>query len=91
VNATSIGMGETHPDATAAPFPVELISKGQVVADLVMHPVETPLLRAATARGAQAVDGVGMLVHQAAIAFRHWTGVDPPVEVMHAAARSRLS
>jgi shikimate dehydrogenase len=55
-----------------------------------VHPVETPFLRAAAARGATAIDGVGMLVHQAAIAFELWTGVAPPVPHMLAAARSSL-
>ena len=48
----------------------------------------TALLEAAVARGAQAVDGLGMLVHQGALAFRMWTGCDPPIDVMRAAVRS---
>ena len=48
----------------------------------------TPLLEAAAARGAAAVDGLGMLVHQAALAFQLWTGHEPPLDVMRAAARS---
>ena len=67
-----------------------LLGAGQVVADLVYHPVRTPLLAAAERRGARAVDGVGMLVHQAGHAFRAWTGQDPPLEVMETAARDAL-
>ncbi len=92
VNATSIGMaGEPgSPPNTAVPFDPALIRAGQTIADLVVHPVQTELLREAAARGAIAVDGVGMLVQQAAIAFGHWTGIVPPIEVMNAAARARL-
>ena len=50
---------------------------GQVVSDLVYHPLETPLLRAARAAGAQTVDGLGMLVHQAALQQQLWLGHPP--------------
>jgi len=53
--------------------------------------VDTPWLLAARDRGALGIDGVGMLVHQAAHAFRHWTGTDAPVDVMAAAARAHLA
>lgn len=87
VNATPIGMGG---DAGLA-VPSERLGPGQVVADLVYDPIETPLLHAARERGAMPVNGVGMLVHQAAHAFRLWTGEDPPVEVMSAAAVAALT
>jgi shikimate dehydrogenase len=54
--------------------------------DLVYHPLETPLLAAAREVGARPVGGLGMLVHQAALAFEAWTGVPAPVEAMRAAA-----
>ena len=85
VNATSVGMGT--PDL---PLPADLLRSGQVVVDLVYEPTETALLAAARAAGATPVDGVGMLVHQAAHAFRLWTGVEPPVDVMAEAARAEL-
>ena len=68
-----------------------MLHPGQVVVDIVVHPVDTPFLQAARARGARAVDGVGMLAHQAAHAFRLWTGHEPPVDVMLAAARAHLA
>jgi shikimate dehydrogenase len=89
VNATSVGMGVPAGDA-ALPLPSGALRPGQVVVDLVYEPVETGLLAAARAAGATAVDGVGMLVHQAAHAFRWWTGVDAPVAVMERAAREAL-
>jgi len=96
VNATSIGMGasasgpveEGSPDL---PLPAALVRPGLVVVDLVVHPVETPLLRLATVQGAVAVDGVGMLVHQAALAFTRWTATEAPLSVMQRAARAQLS
>ena len=54
--------------------------------DTVYHPMETPFLAAVRARGIPAVNGLGMLVHQAALAFELWTGVDAPLDVMRIAA-----
>jgi shikimate dehydrogenase len=92
VNATSIGMAGANAGADAPPLPFdpELLHAGQVVVDVVYHPPVTPLLDAATQRGARAVPGLGMLVHQAAHAFRRWTGDDPPVAAMAAAASAEL-
>ncbi|TXN53642.1 shikimate dehydrogenase, partial [Methylobacterium sp. WL6] len=49
------------------------------VADIVYVPLETPLLAAARARGLAAVDGLGMLLHQAVPGFEAWFGVRPAV------------
>ncbi len=89
VNATSVGMGVAA-GAGATPLSADLLSPRHVVVDLVYEPVETALLAAARAAGAQAIDGVGMLVHQAAHAFSLWTGVDAPIAAMDAAAREAL-
>jgi shikimate dehydrogenase len=85
VQATPVGMGA---DAGSVPFDPALLHPGQVVVDLVYEPLDTALLRAARARGAVAVDGLGMLVHQAALQFERWTGVAAPVAAMTAAARA---
>jgi shikimate dehydrogenase len=82
VNATSLGMGS---DAVPGDLPLEGIGPDQVVNDLVYRPGGTPWLAAAAARGAQTVDGLGMLLHQGAAAFERWTGVDAPVDVMREA------
>lgn len=87
VNATPLGMGANR-DLPVDPV---RLGPGQVVADLVYDPVETPLLAAARAAGAVPVSGVGMLVHQAAHAFRRWTGEEPPVAAMSAAAVAALA
>ena len=87
VNATPVGM------TTEAALPVDpdRLGPGQLVVDLVYHPAITPLVDAARARGAAAVNGLGMLIHQAAHQFRLWTGEDPPLAVMSAAATAELA
>ena len=84
VNATPVGMGSD----LGLPVDDSLLRSGQIVVDLVYHPRETPLLQAAKSVGATTVGGLGMLVHQAAHQFHHWTGEDPPLEAMWAAARA---
>lgn len=88
VNATSVGMGARPDDHDASPLAADLLRPGQTVVDLVYLPVETPLLRLAAEAGARPVDGLGMLVHQAARAVHLWTGVVPDVSAMDAAART---
>jgi shikimate dehydrogenase len=85
INATPLGLhGETLPD------PYLHLRPGQVALDLVYRPEPTPFLAAAAARGALALDGLGMLVAQAAAAFERWTGLPAPVAVMDTAARAAL-
>jgi shikimate dehydrogenase len=86
VNATPVGMLDDHGDPLAG----AAWRADQVVADLVYQPLETPLLAAARAAGATTVDGLGMLVHQAALAFEQWTGLPAPVPVMRAAAEAAI-
>lgn len=81
VNATPIGMQGEEP-----PFPAEVLVGRRLVLDTVYHPDETPLLRSARALGVAAVNGLGMLVHQAALAFEAFTGQPAPLDVMRAAA-----
>jgi len=107
VNATPVGMTGVSPagakvvsidgrssadagDVASVVDPAHL-GPGQLVVDLVYHPPVTPLLAAARARGATGVSGLGMLIHQAAHAVRLWTGEDPPLAVMSAAALAELA
>jgi len=83
VNATPLGMTSVAPEAV--PVGSEVISKGQVVADLVYEPADTPLLQMARAKGARTVGGLGMLVYQAVRAFELMTGQVAPVEAMREA------
>ena len=88
INATPQGMGGS--DATL-PLDAERLSAGQVVNDLVYHPLETALLLAARRRGLLTVDGLGMLLHQAARQFSLWTGEAAPVDEMRDAVRAELA
>jgi shikimate dehydrogenase len=81
VNASPVGMGG-GPDPEGIPVPVELLGPHHVVVDIVYQPLRTPLLAAAERTGANPVNGVGMLVHQAALAFERWTGEPAPIEAM---------
>jgi len=72
VNATPVGMGQ--PPDGPVPLPTGSLHADQTVVELVYHPVRTALVEAAGAAGAQVVDGVAMLVHQAAHSFDLWTG-----------------
>ena len=80
INATPLGS------EGADPVPGTAWHAGQAVVDLVYAPPSTPLVDAARAAGADAWGGLGMLVRQAAASFQLWTGQDPPLEVMSAAA-----
>jgi shikimate dehydrogenase len=88
VHATSVGMGTPSGADGPRPFDPATLHAGQVVVDIVYQPLHTPLLAAAAAQGATVVDGLGMLVHQAAVAFELWTGVEAPVAAMAEAART---
>jgi shikimate dehydrogenase len=87
VNATPVGMG----DDDRLPVDPSALRSGQVVADLVYHPLRTPLLAAAAGAGATPVDGLGMLVGQAAVAFERWTGLVADRAAMRAGAEAELS
>jgi shikimate dehydrogenase len=86
VNATSVGMGSDQ-----SPVDSGLLHAGLTVADIVYHPLETALLRAARRAGATTVDGLGMLVHQAVRQQEMWTGVRPDPAQLRAAAESELA
>jgi shikimate dehydrogenase len=75
VNATSLGMTGQPPLA----LDLSPLKKSTIVYDIVYAPLETELLKAARARGNPVVDGLGMLLHQAAPAFERWFGVRPEV------------
>jgi shikimate dehydrogenase len=80
VNATSIGL---HPDVEGRlDMDFGALKPPMVVADVVFNPPRTHLIRAAEAAGCTVVDGLGMLVDQAVIGVRYWTGIDADAEVM---------
>jgi shikimate dehydrogenase len=91
VNATPVGMTGSAVDTGGGGagewlVPPGLLRQGQVAADLVYAPRLTWWLAAARKAGATPLDGLGMLVHQAAAQLALWTGLEPPVEAMWEAA-----
>ena len=76
VNATSVGMdGSSQPISTSIVLPEKLI-----VADVIYQPFETPFLKWARNQGNQSINGLGMLLYQAAEAFELWTGKEMPTD-----------
>ena len=84
VNASSVGMGIDQSAATASDLPCspEVLQASQIVVDLVYHPLQTAWLAAAERVGARTIDGLGMLIHQAALQQLAWLGRRPDVAVM---------
>lgn len=93
VNATSVGMGVDPAVAGTDDLACDpaLLHAGQIIADLVYHPLETAWMRAAAEVGARTVDGLGMLVHQAALQQIAWLGMMPDVAAMRTAAIAELA
>lgn len=76
VNATSVGMdGSSQPIPTSIVLPEKLL-----VADVIYQPFETPFLKWAKEQGNEAINGLGMLLYQAAEAFKLWTGKEMPTD-----------
>jgi shikimate dehydrogenase len=78
VNATPVGMW-SH---LGLPMSPDAITSRHLVADVIYTPLETEFLKAAKAKGAATMGGGSMCVHQAADAFRHFTGATPDVARM---------
>lgn len=78
INATPLGLKKADP----LPITGENIHKGHLVCDLVYNQPMTLLLKAARARGARTMGGLGMLLFQGVIAFEIWTGRKAPVQLM---------
>jgi shikimate dehydrogenase len=75
VNTTTLGMRGEPP----LEIDLAMLKRRALVYDFVYAPLETPLLARARARGHPAIDGLGMLLHQAVPAFERWFGVRPEV------------
>ena len=76
VNATSVGMdGSSQPIPTSIVLPEKLL-----IADVIYQPFETPFLKWARNQGNQSINGLGMLLYQAAEAFELWTGKEMPTD-----------
>jgi shikimate dehydrogenase len=88
VHATTIGMNDPEAKVRVS---FAGVSAGLVAIDVVASPSATRFLRDAKRAGATTVDGIGMTVHQASLAFRLWTGIDPDESLMRDAAEEYLS
>jgi shikimate dehydrogenase len=84
VNATPAGSEEE-------PLPLPELGPQTLVVDLRYRPAVTPVLEAARKAGAPGFGGLGLLLHQAALSFQLWTGQDPPMSAMSAAAMAALA
>jgi len=82
INATSVGL---DPTVKATPVPVDIFSSRQVVVDLVYGRAATEFVSQARARGAETIDGLDMLLMQAASSYTLWTGVQAPLDIMRSA------
>ena len=89
VNCTTLGMSHSS-EMHNEPIGRGLIPGSALICDLVYNPLETPLLHSAREVGARTLCGLPMLIYQGASAFRLWTGLEPPVEIMFKAAYSHL-
>lgn len=86
VNTSAVGL---HPDDPPL-FDYAAMRPPMAVCDLIYNPPETPFLRSARRLGCAAVNGLGMLLHQGALAFERWTGRPAPREAMRTALLAAL-
>lgn len=87
VQMTSAGLATGN---FSMPFSLNRLTKGAIVADIVYNPLMTPFLQAAEEKGAHVVTGLGMFVHQGAIAFNYWLGEYPNTNSMIAKLQAQL-
>ncbi len=88
LNATPVGSGACPGEL---PVPARALRPGAIVFDMVYEPLETPLLRAARARGCTAIDGVEMLAAQAKGQLEAWLGQSPPLDRLTSAAHQAIA
>jgi shikimate dehydrogenase len=78
INATPIGMKQEQ----GSPVNIDWINDKHVCIDVIYNPLKTVFLDQSAKKGCKIINGIGMLVHQGALAFKLWTGKDAPVELM---------
>ncbi len=76
INTTSLGLSSNDP----LPIPPHLLRPGQTICDLIYW--DTPLIKEAKNKGLRTLNGLGMLLWQGVLAFKLWTGMEPPVDLM---------
>jgi shikimate dehydrogenase len=82
-----VGMS---PNTSDSPVPAGFLHGSLFVYDVIYNPMKTRLLRDAEDKGARVLSGVNMLVYQGAEAFKMWTGVEPPIDLMQRVVEERL-
>jgi shikimate dehydrogenase len=90
VQATSAPLSPSEGAGLVGALPIEALPDTARVLDLVYRPRQTAVLAAAEARGLRTIDGVGVLVHQGALALERWLAVTAPVPVMRRAVEEAL-
>jgi shikimate dehydrogenase len=82
INATSVGMA----DSGSYDLDIDLstLRNNLIVADVIVNPPQTNLLKSAAAVGATTIDGLGMVVNQAVIGVKYWSNFDVDPAIMHA-------
>ncbi|MTV83180.1 shikimate dehydrogenase [Secundilactobacillus folii] len=89
VNTTNVGMAGDQHIPVSQPV-LKVLHPGQLVADVIYAPLETPFLARARLIGCQTMNGIGMLVHQAAGAFQRWTNQQMPIETVKNVIQQQL-
>ncbi|MGX9135349.1 shikimate dehydrogenase [Rummeliibacillus sp. JY-2-4R] len=79
IQTTSAGLNKSE---FALPLSLAKLSSTAIVADIVYNPLMTPFLNEAKRKGATIVTGLGMFIHQGALAYSYWTGSYPKAEVV---------
>lgn len=87
INATTVGMRSSIDQTLVT---ADMMHRELVVNDIVYEPLQTRLLREAKKAGAKTVNGLGMLIHQGALAFEIWMSKRAPIKVMETAAKRQL-
>jgi shikimate dehydrogenase len=81
INSTSIGMAGV---GALQDIDYDSITESMLVADVIINPPSTPFLEEAAKRGAKTFNGHGMVVYQAVVGIKYWTGVDVDPEILRA-------
>ncbi|WP_409270734.1 shikimate dehydrogenase [Neobacillus sp. SCS-31] len=87
IQTTSVGM---HPQPGVSPIGLDGLNKQAHAADIIYNPSETEFMKQARLRGAKTLNGLGMFVHQGALAFELWTGIKPDTDRMRKTVLKQL-
>ncbi len=80
INATPVGM---HPNVNETPYDKSKMRPNSIVFDTVYNPEQTLLYKEAKQRRCRVISGLEMFVGQASLQYQHFTGLEPPTELIH--------